>query len=85
MLFGVVGRRRVVGGRVLFLTGKAYDQIGKGGFFATRRGAAAAAPAAAVDIAERDDEIRQMLDGPQRPRGPRRGEAPSTSRRSWRG
>lgn len=63
VLFTVV----IVGGlaaAIAFLgAGKAYKEIGKGGFFqdeeATRR--AAGGPPAPVNEAERDEEIRQML------------------------
>jgi hypothetical protein len=44
----------------MFLSGKAYDQIGEGGFFKDEDGPRPGA-GGAVDLAERDDEIRQML------------------------
>ena len=42
------------------MTGKTYEQIGKGGFFKDEDFARPSA-GSAVDVAERDDEIRQML------------------------
>jgi hypothetical protein len=61
VLLGVV----IVGGLgavVAFaFTGQAYDQIGKGGFFRDEDAAKRAAGGAAIDVGERDDEIRQML------------------------
>jgi hypothetical protein len=60
VLFGVV----IVGGLIavatLFVSGRAYDQIGRGGFFRDTDGARPASGSAG-DLAERDDEIRQML------------------------
>ena len=56
VIFGVV----IVGGVAavagLLMSGKAYDDIGKGLFFKDQ-----AEPTASVNVAERDDEIRQML------------------------
>src|SRR3954469_16836931 len=44
------------------MTGAAYKEIGKGGFFSDDRAAMPRVPAGRpVDLAERDDEIRQML------------------------
>jgi hypothetical protein len=44
------------------MTGAAYKEIGKGGFFSDDDPAMRRPPAGgAVDLAERDDEIRQML------------------------
>jgi hypothetical protein len=61
VIFGVVGVGLVAALVSVFLTGKAYDDIGKGGFFRDEDGARRPAPGGAVDVAERDDEIRQML------------------------
>src|SRR3954447_22323179 len=60
VLFGVVVVGVLVALVTMFASGKAYDQIGAGGFFkdddAPRPGSGGA-----IALAERDDEIRQML------------------------
>ena len=60
VLFGVVGVGVVVAVITFVMSAGAYDQIGKGGFFrdedAARRGGGGP-----VNVAERDEEIRQML------------------------
>ncbi|HYF27125.1 MAG TPA: hypothetical protein VD931_15385 [Baekduia sp.] len=57
-------------------SGEVYDQIGRGGMsLDDGPGRALASPTGAVAIAERDDEIRQMLEARNR-RRTARGEAP---------
>jgi hypothetical protein len=58
VLFGVVIVGVIVAVITFFMTGKAYDQIGKGGFYTDKD---APRGGGSVNIAERDDEIRQML------------------------
>jgi len=60
VLFGVVLVGIVAATVGLLLSGKAYQQIGKGGFFKDEDGPKRES-GGAVDLAERDDEIRQML------------------------
>jgi hypothetical protein len=58
VLFGTVIFGTLAAVIAFFGSGKAYDQIGKGGFFIdedAKRGSGS------VNVAERDDEIRQML------------------------
>jgi hypothetical protein len=57
VLFGVVIVGTIGAVFTFFMSGKAYDQIGKGGFFRDE-GARQDAP---INLAERDEEIRQML------------------------
>ncbi len=61
VLFGVVIIGAIAAVFTFFLSGNAYDQIGRGGFFidedAARRG-----PGGPINVAERDMEIRQMLE-----------------------
>lgn len=61
VLFGVVIVGVIAALASFFWNRDAYDQIGRGGFFvdedAARRG-----PGAPVNVAERDEEIRQMLE-----------------------
>jgi hypothetical protein len=58
VLFGVVIVGTIAAVFSFFWSGKAYDQIGKGGFFIDEDSRRSGAP---INIAERDDEIRQML------------------------
>ena len=58
VLFCVVIVGVIVAVVTFFLTGKAYDQIGKGGFYTDKD---APRSGGSVNVAERDDEIRQML------------------------
>src|SRR3954447_9738403 len=77
VLFAVVGISAVLAVASLFLRGKAYDEIGRGGIGDDREmGRAARAPPGGgdVDKAERDDEIRQML-AARNARAAARGEA----------
>ena len=60
VLFGVVGVSVLIGIGSLFLRKSTYEQIGAGGFF-TEDPKLRPAPGGAVDTAERDDEIRQLL------------------------
>jgi hypothetical protein len=59
VLFGVVIVGVIAAVATFFMTGKAYDQIGKGGFYSDKD--AAKGGGGYVNVAERDDEIRQML------------------------
>ena len=56
VIFGVVAVGAVAAVIGLLMSGKAYDEIGKGLFFKDQ-----AEPTASVNVAERDAEIRQML------------------------
>jgi len=69
VVFVVVGVGVVLAIVSLFTRGRLYDDIGRGGMsigedrdLRPRAGPGAAAPGAAVNVAERDDEIRQMLE-----------------------
>ena len=59
VLFGAVAVGIVCAAVALMMSGKAYDDIGKGLFFKDSEGARPPTPQ--VSDAERDDEIRQML------------------------
>jgi hypothetical protein len=62
VIFAVVGISVVLAVVSLFFRGHTYDQIGRGGIGDDREiRPARAAPGGAVDLGERDDEIRQML------------------------
>ena len=63
VLFGVVGISALLAIGSLFLRAKAYEDIGKGGFYKEGEDGRpkGPAPGSAVDLAERDAEIRQML------------------------
>lgn len=61
VLFGVVGISVIVAIGSLFFRKSTYEQIGAGGFFKDDELAKRPAPGSAVDLAERDDEIRQLL------------------------
>ena len=84
VIFAVVGISAVVAVVSLFFRGKLYDEIGRGGIGDDREIRAAAPSGGAVDLGERDAEIRQMLARPQRPRAPRAARPRSTSRTSSR-
>jgi hypothetical protein len=58
VLFAVVIVGVIVAVITFFMSGKAYDQIGKGGFYTDKD---AGHGGGSVNVAERDDEIRQML------------------------
>jgi hypothetical protein len=60
VLFGVVGVSVVIAIGSLFLRKSTYEQIGAGGFF-KEDPAMRPPPGGAVDSAERDEEIRQLL------------------------
>ena len=60
VLFGVIAVAAVVAIGTLFMRGRAYEQIGKGGL-SLRDEEPRREPTGAVAIRERDDEIRQML------------------------
>lgn len=59
VLFVVVGLGAVVAVFTFWSSGRAYDEIGKGGLY--DEGPRAPAPSGAAADRERDDEIRQML------------------------
>jgi hypothetical protein len=61
VIFAVVGISVVLAVVSLFFRGRAYDQIGRGGIGDDREIRPAAPSGGAVDLGERDDEIRQML------------------------
>jgi hypothetical protein len=78
VLFVVVALAAVVAVGTLFTTGKAYNQIGKGGLSlrdGSDRPAHEPQLSGAAAAAERDDEIRQMLEA-RNARRIRRGEEP---------
>jgi hypothetical protein len=69
VLFVVVGVAAVAAVWALVTSGGSYDQIGRGGLYSD------AAPPAGAPAAERDAEIRQMLEA-RNARRAARGEAP---------
>lgn len=78
VIFAVVGVAAVVAIGTFFTTGKAYDQIGKGGLSlrdGSDRPAHEPTLSGAAATRERDDEIRQMLEA-RNARRERRGETP---------
>ena len=78
VIFGVVIGAAVIGVITLGMRSRAYDQIGRGGLSlrdGSDRPAREPAPTGAVALAERDDEIRQMI-AASNERRERRGEAP---------
>jgi hypothetical protein len=77
VIFVVVALAAIVAVGTFLTTGKAYDQIGKGGL-SLRDGSDRPAhepQSGAAALAERDDEIRQMLEA-RNARRVRRGEQP---------
>ena len=71
VIFAVVGVSVVLAVVSLFFRGSIYDEIGRGGIGDDREiRPAAPSGAGRVDPGERDAEIRQMLERPQRPRTP---------------
>jgi hypothetical protein len=74
VIFAVVGISVVLAVISLFFRGKVYDQIGRGGIGDDREIRPSAASGGAVDLGERDAEIRQML-GAHNARAAARGEA----------
>jgi hypothetical protein len=76
VIFAVVGISVVLAVVSLFFRGNTYDQIGRGGIGDDREiRPARPAPGGAVDLGERDDEIRQMLEA-RNARHAARGEEP---------
>jgi hypothetical protein len=76
VIFAVVGISVVLAVVSLFFRGKTYDQIGRGGIGddrEIRRPGGRGSESGAVDLGERDDEIRQML-GAHNARAAERGE-----------
>src|SRR3954469_22137902 len=74
VIFAVVGISAVLAVASLFLRGKVYDEIGRGGIGDDREIRPAAPSGGYVDTAERDAEIRQML-AARNARAAARGEA----------
>src|SRR3954469_12694648 len=74
VIFAVVGISAVLAVASLFLRGKVYDEIGRGGIGDDREIRPAAPSGGYVDTAERDAEIRQMLRA-RNARAAARGEA----------
>ena len=76
VIFAVVGIGFVVGIASLFGRGRAYDQIGRGGLsIGEDRDMRPQAAPAPISAAEREDEIRQMLEA-RNARRAARGEEP---------
>ena len=61
VIFAVVGISVVLAVVSLFFRGRTYDQIGRGGIGDDREIGSTTPQGGAVDLGERDDEIRQML------------------------
>src|SRR5829696_8296306 len=78
VIFAVVGISAVLAVASLFVRGRLYDEIGRGGIGDDREMGRPRAPAegggGSVDVAERDAEIRQMLRA-RNARAAARGEA----------
>jgi hypothetical protein len=74
VIFGVVGISAVIAVVSLFYRGKVYDEIGRGGIGDDREIRPVPPTGGHVDVAERDDEIRQML-AARTARAAARGEA----------
>jgi hypothetical protein len=62
VIFAVVGISAVLAVVSLFFRGRTYDQIGRGGIGDDREIRRPAPSGGYVDLGERDDEIRQMLE-----------------------
>jgi hypothetical protein len=77
VIFVVVAISAVLAVASLFFRGRTYDQIGRGGIGDEREigPATGGRPHPSVDLGERDDEIRQMLEA-RNARHAARGEAP---------
>jgi hypothetical protein len=74
VIFAVVGISVVLAVVSLFFRNRTYDQIGRGGIGDDREIRTAAPSGGYVDLGERDDEIRQMLEA-RNARHAARGEA----------
>src|SRR4051812_300341 len=74
VIFAVVIVAAIVAIGTLFVRGKAYEQIGRGGL-SIRDEVPRREPTGAVAVRERDDEIRQMLEASNERRA-RRGQEP---------
>jgi len=74
VIFAVVIVASIVAIGTLFVRGKAYEQIGRGGL-SIRDEVPRREPTGAVAVRERDDEIRQMLEA-RNERRARRGQPP---------
>lgn len=62
VLFGVVAVGVVVALVTFVLSANAYDEIGKGGFFSDEHAPKGPPAGSSADLAERDAEVRQMLE-----------------------
>ncbi len=62
VLFAVVIIGAIAAIATFFMSGEAYDQIGRGGFFVDEDAARRGPGGGSVNVAERDMEIRQMLE-----------------------
>ena len=74
VIFAVVAVSAILAVASLFIRGKTYDQIGRGGIGDDREIRPARPQSGAVDVGERDAEIRQMLEA-RNARHTARGEA----------
>jgi hypothetical protein len=74
VIFVVVGISALLAIVSLFFRGRTYDQIGRGGIGDDREIRPAARAGGAIDLGDRDDEIRQMLEA-RNARHAARGEA----------
>ena len=74
VIFAVVAISAVIAVVSLFSRGKLYDEIGRGGIGDDREIGSSTPQGGAVDLGERDAEIRQML-GARNARAAARGEA----------
>jgi len=74
VIFAVVGISAVLAVVSLFYRGRSYDEIGRGGIGDDREIGSTTTQGGAVDLGERDAEIRQML-GARNARAAARGEA----------
>ena len=62
VIFAVVGISAILAVVSLFFRNNTYDQIGRGGIGDSREIGSTTPQGGAVDLGERDDEIRQMLE-----------------------
>ena len=74
VIFAVVAVSAILAVATLFIRGKTYDQIGRGGIGDDREIGPPRPPGGTVDVGERDAEIRQMLEA-RNARHAARGEA----------
>ena len=74
VIFAVVGISAILAVASLFFRGRTYDEIGRGGIGDDREFGSTAPQGGAVDLGDRDAEIRQMLEA-RNARHAARGEA----------